>query len=345
MSKIGKMNVSPKSLYTPFTELLILIVIITFFFIFTSQVRELDLGKIFSTFLNASFGSVDNFGRALMKMTFIMVPALGLTIAFKCGAWNVGGEGQIALGAIAATGVSLFLPFNLPSILTIILIFITAFVLGGGYAAIAGYMREKWGVTEIVVTVMQSIIALALVNYLCSGPWKEPAGYIKRTPAIPADLALPSVLGLSAFFIIGLIMIPLVHMLINKTTLGYEMRVVGYNKKIAVPHKLNVTKLVILSMFISGGICGITGAGIVTGEIYRMQVGLTGNFGFYAIAALFMAREKAKYTIFSSFLLAVIYQGVLGLATLGIPRMLGDILIGITFIVAILPEIRLRLKR
>jgi simple sugar transport system permease protein len=206
-------------------------------------------------------------------------------------------------------------------------------------------MREKWGVPEMVVTVMQSIIALALVNYLCAGPWKEPTGYIKRTPAIPTELALPSEFGLGVFFIIGLIMIPIVHMLINRTTLGYEMRVVGYNKKIAIPHKLNVTKLVVLSMFLSGGICGLTGAGIVTGEIYRMQVGLTGNFGFYAIAALFMAREKAKYTIFSSFLLAVIYQGVLGLATLGIPRLLGDMLIGITFIVAILPEIRLRLKR
>ncbi len=345
MSKIGKVNVSLKSLYTPLTELLILIAFIVFFLVLTSQVKELELGEVFGRFLSASFGSIDNFGRALMKMTYILVPALGLTIAFKCGVFNVGAEGQIAVGAVAATGVGLFLSAGLPPALTLILIFITAFIFGGGYAAIAAFMKEKWNVPEMVVTVMQGIIALALVNYLCSGPWKDPSGYIKRTPAIPINLELPTALGLSVFFIAGLIMIPIVHMLINRTTLGYEMRVVGYNKKIAIPHKMNVMKLVVLSMFLSGGICGLAGAGIVTGEIYRMQVGLTGNFGFYAVAALFMAREKAKYAIFTSFLLAVIYQGVLGLATLGVPRLLGDILIGITFVVAILPEIRLRLKR
>jgi len=306
-------------------------------FLISGFLGGIDVNDIFGLFFSSTLGSLDSVLRVLARTTPILISTLGLLVAFRSGVWNTGGEGQIVVGVLTTTGICLFL--NLPPFLAIFLALLLSFLLSGAYGALAGFLRAKWDVNEVVVTMMQNFVAFAVLQYLIDGPWNWGVGLYPRTAMIPPETRLPFIkFPLNIGFILALILVGITHLLLNRTVLGYEMRAMGDNKRAAYSYGINTTHLTMVSMLISGGVCGLAGSGLVLGYFFRTQAGISGNYGFYAIASSFIANNRAALAPLSSLLIAFIYEGTLSLTALGMPHRLCEAIVGIIFIVVLLPK-------
>lgn len=307
-------------------------------FLVTSLVVGRGVGEIVEYFVAASVGSVDSVFRLLMRATPLLIATLGLLVAFRSGVWNVGGEGQIVLGVIATTGICLFLP--LPPIAAVLLSFVVSFLVSGACAAVAGVLKARWDVNEIAVTMMQTFVAIALLQYLIDDPWNWGQGLYPRTAKIPVEMQLPFLLPpLNSTVLLGGALTLATYLLLQRTVFGYEVQAMRSNKVAAFSHGIDVARLTVLSMLLSGGLCGLAGTSLVLGEYFRAQAGISGNYGFYAIAAALMAENEAPRAPVAALLIAFLSQGALGLIALGIPQRLGEVIIGAVFIAILLPRV------
>lgn len=306
-------------------------------FVLTSLSLGIDLVEIFALFLGSTIGSLDSILQTLARATPILISTLGLLVAFKSGIWNIGGEGQIVVGAIVTVGTCLFL--GLPPPLAIALSLIGSFLASGIYGAFAAFLKARWDVNEVVVTMMQNFVAFAILQYLINGPWNWGVGLYPRTAMIPPETRLPFIMSpLSSMFLVALVLVAATYILLNRTVLGYEIRAMGANKMAAFTNGIDTERLTMLSMLLSGGICGLAGSGLVMGTFFRAQAGISGNYGFYAIASAFIAGNRALLAPLSSLLIALIYEGTLSLTALGIPHRLSEAIVGIVFLVVLLPK-------
>ena len=306
-------------------------------FVLTSLSLGIDLVEIFALFLGSTIGSLDSILHTLARATPILISTLGLLVAFKSGIWNIGGEGQIVVGAIVTVGTCLFL--GLPPPLAIALSLIGSFLASGIYGAFAAFLKARWDVNEVVVTMMQNFVAFAILQYLINGPWNWGVGLYPRTAMIPPETRLPFIMSpLSSMFLVALVLVAATYILLNRTVLGYEIRAMGANKLAAFTNGIDTERLTVLSMLLSGGICGLAGSGLVMGTFFRAQAGISGNYGFYAIASAFIAGNRALLAPLSSLLIALIYEGTLSLTALGIPHRLSEAIVGIVFLVVLLPK-------
>lgn len=306
-------------------------------FLLTSLSLGIDLVEIFALFLGSTIGSLDSILQTLARATPILISTLGLLVAFKSGIWNIGGEGQIVVGAIVTVGTCLFL--GLPPPLAIALSLIGSFLASGIYGAFAAFLKARWDVNEVVVTMMQNFVAFAILQYLINGPWNWGVGLYPRTAMIPPETRLPFIMSpLSSMFLVALALVAATYILLNRTVLGYEIRAMGANKLAAFTNGIDTERLTMLSMLLSGGICGLAGSGLVMGTFFRAQAGISGNYGFYAIASAFIAGNRALLAPLSSLLIALIYEGTLSLTALGIPHRLSEAIVGIVFLVVLLPK-------
>jgi len=306
-------------------------------FLLTSLSLGIDLVEIFALFLGSTIGSLDSILQTLARATPILISTLGLLVAFKSGIWNIGGEGQIVVGAIVTVGTCLFL--GLPPPLAIALSLIGSFLASGIYGAFAAFLKARWDVNEVVVTMMQNFVAFAILQYLINGPWNWGVGLYPRPAMIPPETRLPFIMSpLSSMFLVALVLVAATYILLNRTVLGYEIRAMGANKLAAFTNGIDTERLTVLSMLLSGGICGLAGSGLVMGTFFRAQAGISGNYGFYAIASAFIAGNRALLAPLSSLLIALIYEGTLSLTALGIPHRLSEAIVGIVFLVVLLPK-------
>jgi ABC-type uncharacterized transport system permease subunit len=316
----------------------LLLVTLSIAFLISSLLVGRDFGEMFWFFFHTSVGSVDSILRMLMRTTPILVATLGLIMAFRSGVWNIGGEGQIVIGVIVTTGICLFLP--LPPVVAVLLSFITSFLASGVYAAMAGLLKARWDVNEIAVTMMQNFVAIALLQYLIDDPWNWGEGLYPRTAKIPADTRLPFLLQpLNSTFLIGVALAVGTYILLKRTVFGYELQAMRSNRVAALSHGIDTARLTVLSMLLSGGLCGLAGTGLVLGEYFRAQAGISGNYGFYAVAAALIADNKASRAPFAALLIAFLSQGTLGLIALGVPQRLGEVIIGAVFITILVPRV------
>ena len=148
-----------------------------------------------------------------------------------------------------------------------------------------------------------------MLNYLINGPWGETGSAEAKTPLVPGRF--PEIFpGLTPIIFIAFALAVIAYFLLNKTTVGYEMRVVGSGKAVAKNQGINVSKIYILAMLLSGGICGIAGVCQVFGDMGRIIVGMPGNFGFYAIPAAIMINSQPEKSLISSIFISVIMKNI-----------------------------------
>lgn len=251
--------------------------------------------EAYSALLQGAFGSVSGITQTLAKATPLLLVALGICIAFRAGVINIGGEGQIILGAIAAAAVALALP-NLPGILLVILALTAGVLAGAFWGGIAGVLKARFGVNEILSTVMLNAIALQLMNYLLRGPMLDPAQVaagtnVPQSATLPLQVWLPRLVPrtlLHAGLILAIVLAVLVYIFLWRTTIGYRIRAVGLNPSAARYAGIPVKRYMALALILSGAFAGLAGAVEVTGIHHRMIEGLTGGYGFSGIvAALF----------------------------------------------------------
>ncbi len=251
--------------------------------------------EAYSILVFGAWGSIAGLAQTLTKTTPLLLVALGICIAFRGGVINIGGEGQIIVGALAATAVALSLPgLSFWALLPITLI--TGALAGGIWGGIPGVLKAWLNVNEILSTVMMNQIALQLMNLLLRGPMLDPE-QIEAGTNIPQSAALPEQVWLLRLvprsqlhsgIILAVILAFVVYFLLWRTTVGYRIRAVGLNPSAARYAGIPVRSYLALAMILSGAFAGLAGAVEITGVHHRMLEGMSGGYGFTGIVtALF----------------------------------------------------------
>lgn len=262
-------------------------------------------------FLGA-FGSKYSLSETMVKAIPLMLCGLGVSIAFRMLFWNIGAEGQLAVGGIAAAGVALFGAKMLPAALLLPAMFVAGFTAGALWGLVPALLKAFIRVNEIIVTLMMNYIAILWVEYLFYGPWKDPAGYGFPGTAQFAEAAwlprLPGTrvhLGL-AFAIVAAVFIWLV---LGRTKWGYEIRVIGENPRAATYAGISLMRNIILVMILSGGLAGLAGMAEVSGIAHRLQKGLTVGYGYTAIIVAWLGKLNPWGVLLVAILLAGLLVG------------------------------------
>ena len=298
---------------------------------------NLDLSSVFNHVFESTVGTEFGFLSVLRRTTYLLIVSLGLAVAFSSGVWNIGGEGQILWGAILAAAVALLVALPAPAVIPLALI--ASFVAGALWGLIAGFLKAKWNVNEIVSTMMLNFVATATMTQIAGGPLRDPVVLIAQTKMIPEELQFPFIVyPLNTAFLFALALVPVVYVLMHKSVLGYKMRIVGGASTVAAAAGINTGRMVIISMLVSGGICALAGSMLVFGHFFRAQAAMTGMFGFYAIVSTLLGKSKPELMFFTSLLLSFIITGTESLRVLGVPGSFTQLVVGLMFIAAVLRE-------
>jgi ABC-type uncharacterized transport system permease subunit len=302
---------------------------------------NIDLGAVFYHVYESTVGTEFGFLSVLRRTTYLLIVSLGLAVAFSSGVWNIGGEGQILWGAILAAAVALLVALPAPAVIPLALI--ASFIAGALWGLIAGFLKARWNVNEIVSTMMLNFVATATMTQIAGGPLRDPVVLIAQTKMIPEELQFPFIVyPLNAAFVFALVLVPVVYVLMHKSVLGYKMRIVGGASTVAAAAGINTRRMVMISMFVSGGICALAGAMLVFGHFFRAQAAMTGLFGFYAIVSTLLGKSKPELMFFTSLLLSFIITGTESLRVLGVPGSFTQLVVGLMFIAAVLRELSSR---
>ena len=269
---------------------------------------------------DGAFGSSNAFAETLVKATPLLLVGLGICIAFRGDVINIGGEGQMIVGALSATWVGLTLT-AWPGWVVITLSLLAGFLGGAIWGGIAGYLKAYFKVNEILSTVMMNAIAVQLMNFLLRGPMIDPsqaelASKIPQTARLLELFRLPRLaptrLHLGALIAVALAI--LVYILLWRTTLGYRIRAVGQSPFASRYAGIKVKRYVVMALLLSGAFAGLAGATQVLGVNYRMitdgsATGFTGSAGFNGIVAALFGQLHPILTIPASILFGALLVG------------------------------------
>jgi len=274
----------------------------------------------YGALLEGAFGSTNALADTLVKATPLLLVALGICIAFRGGVINIGGEGQLILGALAATVVGLGLP-DMPGYVVIPIALIMGFIAGGAWGAIPGFLKAYFNVNEILSTIMMNAIAVQGMNYLLREPLIDPvqleaASRIPQTARLNIAFDLPRLIPTRLHLGTGLAIIAafLVFIFLWRTIVGYRIRAVGLNSHASRYAGINVPRHVVLSLLLSGAFCGLAGAIQIYGLHHRMftdgsATGFTGSAGFNGIVVALFGQLHPLGAIPASFLFGALIVG------------------------------------
>lgn len=296
------------------------------------------------------FKSPRNMGWAIVTSTPIIMTGLGVAFAFKTGLFNMGAEGQFIIGTIVAFLVGYNL--NLPPVLLPIVAIILAMVIGAIYGAIAGFVKAKFGIHEVISTIMLNWIAFYFQNFVVYR-FRQPNSMSSFDVADNAKITLFTDAAkrfdgfFSKFFrapihwgtIIAIVAVIIVWYILNKTTLGYELKAVGLNREASEYGGINAGNKIIQSMAISGAICSLAGVTQVLGFTYNLSIlSSMQNFGFDGLAVSLLASNNPIGVIFSGlFFGSLKYAGGNLQRTMGVPSEIISIIIGTIILFTAVP--------
>ncbi len=283
--------------------------------------------QAYGTMIKGSLGS-----KVYLRQTIkIAIPLLGCALAiapcFKMRFWNIGAEGQITAGALAATFVARNLTGKVPSVLLLTLMCLAAIVGGGVWGLIPGFFKAKWNTNETLFTLMMNYIIIGVVAWLQIGPWEGRQG---RMAQFDPAACLPKVGGVHCGWIIVLLLVVFIHVYMRYTKHGYEISVIGDSMNTARYAGMNVGKIMMRTMFLSGAICGIVGFVVCSGANNTLASDIANGVGFTSITVAWLSQLNAFAMIVISMLLAILTKGADTLQTqLMIPASISDIIIGL----------------
>jgi simple sugar transport system permease protein len=255
-------------------------------------VLKADPIAAYSAMVTGAAGSVSGITQSLVKATPLLLVGLGICIAFRANVINIGGEGQIIIGALLATWFPL--TFNKwPGWLLIPSTLLIGFIGGAAWGFVPGVLKARLHVNEILSTIMMNSIAQQLMNMLLHGALMDPSGiaagtFLAQSARVPQQAWLPRLIPqtlLHAGAILAVVLAILVYFFLWRTTIGYRIRAVGLNPNASRYAGINVPLYQALSMTLAGGFAGIAGAIEVIGVQHRLLDGVTSGYGFTGIVA------------------------------------------------------------
>jgi simple sugar transport system permease protein len=312
----------------------------------------------YAALLQGAFGSQNAVADTIVKATPLLLVGIGICISFRGGVINIGGEGQLIAGAVAATYVGLLLP-TAPAVLLVPFALFVGFLGGAIWGGIPGVLKAYYNVNEILSTIMLNVIAVQGMNYLLRGPMIDPA-QLESTSRIPQTARLaqafdlprlvPTRLHLGAA--LAVVLAFLVYIFLWRTTIGYRIRAVGLNPDASRYAGINVKRQIVLALLLSGAFAGLAGAIQVYGVHHRMftdgsAAGFTGSAGFNGIVAALFGQLHPIWTIPASFIFGALLVGANSLQrAMQVPSALITALNGLVVVFVVSSEIfRRRLAR
>ncbi len=284
--------------------------------------------EAYAALLKGAFGSFTAFGRTLEKATPLIFSGLAVAFAFKAGLFNIGAQGQLLIGAMAAAIVG-FSFDGLPAVVHVLLALAAGALAGALYGAIPGALKAYTGAHEVITTIMLNYIAINITDYLADGPLKDPdpANIVARTQQILDSAKIPNIGGIPFGFFIAIGAAVFAWWLLTKTTIGFEIRTVGLNPNAARYAGMRVAFTIILAMVISGGLAGMGGAVETQGVVYRYQPGFNIGLGFDGITVALLGRTNPFGVIPAAILVGAMKAGASQMQfTAGVAKEITDVI-------------------
>lgn len=277
------------------------------------------------------FGSVPVLEDTLLKSIPIFLCSLGVAVSFRMQVWNIGAEGQFALGAVGATWAVLTFP-GLPAPLMLPLMFLCAAAAGAMWGLVPAVLRLRFGMNEIISTLMFNYIGILFLQYLVYGDWKDPTSFgFPMTVIFPKSAIVGPMLGRIHWGIVICLGVgTALSIFLRRTRLGYELQAGGENPRAARYARMPYTFLVLLVMGLCGALAGWAGALETSATLNRLQPSVTAGYGYTAIVVAWLSRLRITYIAVFSFLLAGLRVGVESLQLdMRVPAAFGGILEGL----------------
>ncbi len=279
-------------------------------------------GAIFDPEAKTFVRQIKPITNTLLYATPLIIGGLGLAFGFRAGLFNIGGQGQVVFGALGAVWVGFAL--DLPPVLHTILALLAAIVAGACYAGIAGFLKARTGANEVIVTIMlNSIAALSLGYLLAQKSWQIPGSNQPQTPEVADSAAyiqlLPSPFKLHAGILVALLAVVIFWWILDRSTLGFQVRAVGANPAAARTAGISVEKITTVTMMISGAFMGLVGANEALGTVGYVSRDIAGSLGFDAITVALLGRNKPVGTLFAGLLFGAFKAGGYTMQPKGVP--------------------------
>jgi general nucleoside transport system permease protein len=248
--------------------------------------------EAYGALIEGAVGSTRGLQRTLEKATPLIFGGLAVAFAFKAGLFNIGAQGQLIFGALAAAVVGYSV--ELPMLLHIPLALLVGGIAGALYGWIPGALRAYTGAHEVITTIMLNYIALNITDYLASQVLMDPTpgNIVARTPKILDTAVIPTINFLPFGFIIAILFAIITWWILYRTVLGYEIQTVGQNPSAAQYAGIKVARTIIVTMMISGFLAGVGGAVETQAVVYRFQPGFNVGLGFDGITIALLAKTN-----------------------------------------------------
>ncbi len=270
--------------------------------------------------VRGAFGSAYGWGYTLYYATNFIFTGLAVAVAFHARLFNIGGEGQAALGGL---GVALvLLNFGWPHwTIALLAAVLGSALFGAAWAAVPAYLQAKRGSHIVITTIMFNFIASALLVYLLVNVFRVPGSMAPETARFAETMHVPNAADFAGFlgfrgstplniaFFVALLACVAVWVLIWRTRLGYEIRALGHSETAAVYAGINPTKIIMITMLLSGGLAGMMAINVVMGEAERLVLDFVEGAGFVGIAVALMGRSHPVGVVLAALLFGALYQG------------------------------------
>ncbi|MCW5770670.1 MAG: ABC transporter permease [Rhodospirillaceae bacterium] len=243
--------------------------------------------------IEGSLGTWDGLYEVLTRSVPMAIVGLGITVAFRANVYNIGADGQVILGGIV--GVIALQAAGDLGIASVPWLLLFAVIGGAAYGGLAGWLRARFDANEIIVTIMLNYVAAQLLGWVVRGPLQEDAAVFPRSNTLFDSAALPELIpgSLHSGVLIAVVVAVIVHLVLRRSVFGYQIDAVGENREAAEYGGIDARRIIVLSMVVSGGLCGLAGGIEVSGVFHRLEETVAPGIGMAGIAVALMARLNA----------------------------------------------------
>jgi ABC-type uncharacterized transport system permease subunit len=295
--------------------------------------------EAYRALLAGALGNRVAVGRTLEKATPLVLTGLAVLVALRAGLFNIGAQGQLLFGAILSAYVGYRLT-GMPKVVHLPLALLVGGLAGAIPALVAGVLKAFRGAHEVITTIMLNAIVVNLTEWLAGGPWQDKGQAITRTPLIADSARIPRVVDLPVGFAVAVLAAFVVWFLLERTTLGFELKAVGSNRDAAHYAGISVAGMTVAAMGISGFLAGIGGAIETQGVVYRYEPGFNVGLGFDGITVALLARVNPRLVIPSALLIAIMRSGATKMqADAGVEQELVDVILAIVLLLVAAPAV------
>jgi simple sugar transport system permease protein len=321
-------------------------------FLLTSLLLLLANADPFAAFYNFLIAPLSNSVSAievLVKSTPLLFTGAAVTFAFAAGYWNIGAEGQLYAGAIAAAGMGIAVK-GLPPVLAILLMIVAGFAAGMAWALIPALLKIKLAVDEVVTTLLLNTVILFFVSFLLNGVWRDPISGWPQSPTIADEAIFPKLIPMSRLhlgFLLAWVVIGITYLILRRSALGLRMRSIGLNPEAARFAGVNVNRTILTAALVSGGIAGLAGMSEVAGIHYHLIDAISPGYGYTGIIAATLGGLNPLGVSLASLFIGLIETGAQSVSqVMGVPIYLGNVvesaLLLVTLSMLLLQNYRIR---